>query len=107
LLRTETHEGATNAEIERVIVARYLEELREARWQGDPRLPRVGYTVAAALRYGLNALPIRGVVDPRARARIEQAYGGPLEEFLEWQARVRRQALALADEARPLLGRMA
>jgi hypothetical protein len=88
-------------ELDRVVFDGYLQGLREAGWRGDPRLARLGFTATTALVGGLHPW---GVVPHTAeqRARIEKAFG-PYEEVMDRNARARRFALDLAEEARALV----
>jgi hypothetical protein len=65
----------------------YVSGLTDVGWRGDPRLARVGFVVAAALRYGPFA----------------QLMGHPAEDVLACWAAVRRFAFDRLDAARGLI----
>lgn len=44
------YDAAAARSLDEAVFAGYLDGLREAGWQGDPRLVRLGYTAACALR---------------------------------------------------------
>ena len=44
------------AELEKAVLSGYVEGLREAGWQGDPMLVRLGYAAASALRYSIGTI---------------------------------------------------
>jgi hypothetical protein len=88
-----------------LIFSNYLEGLREAGWQGDPRMVRLGYTAATALRFGLCFLPgaTQALVTASDHSRTERVLGHPIEEIAERRGHVLRRVLASADEARALM----
>jgi hypothetical protein len=89
--------------LDRVVFRGYLEGLRDVGWQGDPRLVRLGYVAAAALRY---TFPIRLDLRPDASrvAWVEQVFGRPLEAFVDCWVGLHQFTLGLIDEARALFG---
>jgi hypothetical protein len=81
--------------------AGYLTGLREARWHGDARLARLGYT-AGVIRYGLAAIGLVAALEPEVAAQAERAWGS-FGDQLDRYAAVQRYTLTLADEARTLM----
>jgi len=82
----------------------YLAGLRDAGWDGDTRLARLGYAATVALRYGpLLATPTLIEVDEQQKAVLTQTLGHPFEEGMARYGRMLPQVLAHADEARALL----
>jgi hypothetical protein len=49
-------ERGTYAELEEEVLSGYIAGLKDAGWQGDPRLVRLGYTAASALRYTIGTV---------------------------------------------------
>ena len=87
-------------ELEDCVLAAYTDGLRDAGWRGDPRLVRLGYAAASALRYSLYGVVRQGILlDESRHAWAERALGHPLAEFIDRVVRVREHALALAEEA--------
>jgi hypothetical protein len=93
-------------EVDAVAFEGYLAGLRDAGWFGDPGLARLGYAVAAALRWGTVPYWLMAIDDHLA-AVLERASGHSLEENLERTARVTRFVLDLGDEARERVDAMA
>ncbi len=81
----------------------YQEGLRQAGWQGDIRLARLGYLLAT-IRYLFSEIGgwFSAVSDERARSSIEQAFGHPLGEIFEYIAAM-RNAIAYMDEEKSRL----
>ncbi len=73
--------------------------LRTAGWGGDPRLARLGYTAAAALRYGLGPLFLHLPLEAAAREAVERTFKAPVEAVLASTIPWRRFLLRRADEA--------
>jgi hypothetical protein len=94
-------------DLDREVFAGYLAGLRDAGWQGDPDLVRLGYTAAVALRWfllrgTLRALTGEGTPAIRGRAGTESAERA-LEQFILLSVFL----LECADEARRLARRFA
>jgi hypothetical protein len=90
--------------LSRACYAGYLAGLRDAGWEGDERLVRLGYAAAMALRFG----PFSGFVedigaDDAFRASEEPVTGATFDALLDRFAAVQPFVLDLADEARDLL----
>jgi hypothetical protein len=90
--------------LEDVVFAGYLEGLRDAGWQSDPRQVRLGYT-AASLRYRFadlwRTLPI--LLDESLHAIAEQVLGRTQGEVCDHFAEVGSLMYRLTDEARGLM----
>jgi hypothetical protein len=91
--------------LEEIVFEGYLEGLRDAGWQGDPRLVRLGYTAAASLRYTFAEIGrfLTMILDGRLHASAQQAMGRSIEEALDHRAQVACCFDCLADEARKLM----
>jgi hypothetical protein len=79
------------AELDRIAFAGYLDGLRDAGWDGDPRLVRFGYVAASSMRYGVGVvgLMLTVLLDERTASWVEQAFGRPLPECVAgWSAAV-------------------
>jgi hypothetical protein len=98
-------ELAKAQELDEMVFEGYLDGLRDAGWHGDPRLVRLGYAAAGAMRYPLGAtggfLPM--VLDESSHSRVEQVWGFPIGEIADVLAGVWLFLFGLADEARELL----
>ena len=82
----------------------YLDGLRHAGWDGDPRVVRFVYATTAGLWSGVTApvwLPLWA--DPARREWLEKKFGCSLEEASPRYARALTFMLGLADEAWSLL----
>src|SRR5207247_2248725 len=90
-------------ELDQVVFRGYLAGLRDVGWHGDPRLVRLGYVAAAALRY---TFPIRLELrlDASRVAWVEQMFGRPLETVVDCWVGLHQFTLGLIDEARALFG---
>jgi hypothetical protein len=82
----------------------YLAGLRDAGWEGDPRLVRLGFTASAACKY-IEGLMIssRFITDPNSIPAMESIFGHPYSEVIAEYGALFRFAFALADEARDLM----
>ena len=87
--------------LEELALTHYTDGLHAAGWAADVGMVRLGYTSAAALRFGLGFLSvILGVVlDERQHPAVEQAIGHPMDEIMERVAVVVDRVLNHADEA--------
>ena len=98
-------ELAKARELDDIVFGGYLDGLRDAGWQGDPRQMRLGYTAATTLRTLVSlgqSLPV--LLDESRHIWVERAVGRSIEEAVDHGAEVIRFQLSLADEARELLG---
>lgn len=80
----------------------YMAGLQDSGWDGDPRLARLGYAIAGALR-SLYPVGVDVVTSPGWRQQVEEQFGCPIEQVLDRWAEMLRLTLDLADEARSLL----
>jgi hypothetical protein len=82
----------------------YLEGLRNAGWQGDPRQVRLGYT-AASLRYRFTELDLvmERMFDESQHSFVEQVFGRSMEEIADHWAQVGSLVDNRTDEARELM----
>lgn len=87
----------------------YVTGLRDAGWDGDDRLARIGYAGSLVMRYLLGplrlSLPL--VANEALHPIIEQAFGCSVTEFLDRGVAHTEWALGLADEFRRLTGAVA
>jgi hypothetical protein len=91
-------------ELDGMVFAGYLDGLRDAGWQGDPRQVRLGYTAAVTLRCLVSigeVLPI--ILDESLHFLTPQIFGRPFEEMLDHDVACRRFQFGLEDEALQLL----
>ncbi|HEX9839101.1 MAG TPA: hypothetical protein VGA72_07135 [Anaerolineales bacterium] len=97
------YDAAQVKSLDEVIFAAYLEGLREAGWQGDTGLVRLGYTAACALRWGVVGLWwLRSLSEADKQAGLEKHWGRPLPEMVSQWAQSTYHVLGLAQEAYPL-----
>jgi hypothetical protein len=92
-------------ELEEIVLAGYLEGLREAGWQGDPRQVRLGYT-AATVRFLFPEIGrwLAFILDESLHAAAEQRFGRPMGQAFDSVAGMRRPLFSKLDEARELMG---
>jgi hypothetical protein len=91
-------------ELDGMVFAGYLDGLRDAGWEGDPRQVRLGYTGAVTLRCLVmigEVLPI--ILDESLHFVTPQIFGRPFEEMLDHSVACRRFQFGLEDEALELL----
>ncbi len=91
-------------ELGEIVFDGFLRGLRDAGWRGDPRLSRLGYLCAVALRFGTN-IPVfeAWTVATERREMMEQMLGWTIEEWADQLREMRRFAIVCADEARRLM----
>jgi hypothetical protein len=93
-------------EMDRICFEGYLQGLRDAGWDGDPRLVRTGYTVTCLLRYpiggGCEALPT--LLDQEGRSHMEVTFDRPVEKIEKTDPALAAYYQALIPEALKLLG---
>lgn len=92
-------------ELETAVLAGYISGLRDAGWEGDTRLARLGYLIALALYWG-GTLPCEvALAQPgESRVNVEAKYGRSLSDILPGWRQLAEFALDRADEARRLMG---
>ena len=95
-------------QLDAAVFAAYCSGLRTAGWQGDFQIVRLGYTAAAALRWGVAGLfGLVYALVPGQQAEAERRFGSTIETlFSRWTATA-CFLLDLADEARSLMPRFA
>jgi len=94
------YDAAEARRLDEAVFAGYLDGLREAGWQGDSRLVRLGYTAACALRWGLVGLWwLRSMSDAGKQADLEKHWGHPITELVSQWSRTTYHILGLAEEA--------
>ena len=77
--------------------------LRDAGWQGDSQLVRLGYTTACSLRWGIVGLWwLQDLVDPIDHAGLEKHWNRPLAELVHQWSKTAYYLLDLAQEAHEL-----
>jgi hypothetical protein len=93
-------------ELEEIAFEGYLEGLRDAGSQGDPRQVRLGYAAAASLRYKFNDAGrwLAMVLNEDLHPMILQMWGMPIEQVVDHGAQFASVFDRLADEARDLIG---
>jgi hypothetical protein len=96
-------------ELDQIVFDGYVQGLRDAGWDGDPRLARLGYLAGLQIRYTLGGLGEALVVvfDERRHAGVEQALGHPMEEVMDMWAAVAAQYAILCQEVDELLDTVA
>lgn len=78
----------------------YLAGLRDAGWQGDERLVRLGFAASSALRWGIPGLFwLRGTVEDTYPEKWVQWWQRPVAAMIPHWLRVTHYLLNLADEA--------
>jgi hypothetical protein len=92
-------------ELEQIVFEGYLRGLRDAGWDGEPRLARVGYVAGLNIRYTLGGLgeALAVVFDERHHAGFERALGRPIGEVMDMYAMVAAQCAVLCQEVDELV----
>ncbi len=101
--------GEQARELDRVIFDAYLAGLRDAGWQGDPRLVRFGYTATAALAIGVARTVIFAALvwaNEESARDLENIIGYSRDAVHDQQAIVQPFLLDLGDEALQLMGEL-
>ena len=94
------YDAAQAQDLDDAVFTNYLDGLREAGWQGDPRLPRLGYTAACALRWGVIGLWwLDALNNAKEQADFEKHWNRPMPELVSQWAKTAYHVLDLADEA--------
>lgn len=98
-------EGRVARRLDDVCFAAYLTGLRAAGWTGEPALVRLGFTVAAALRYTLGQLWsfLPFIADPASHLAFARSMGRPMAETVVAYGAFWQCQNELAEEARSLL----
>jgi hypothetical protein len=94
-------------ELDQACFAGYLEGLRQAGWQPDPRQVRLGYTLTVLLRYTLGATVgelLPGLLDEETRLHWIEGVGTPPERAGESDPGIVAYYQSTAMEALKLLG---
>jgi hypothetical protein len=104
-LRWDAAARAKLGEVDTQAFAGYLEGLRAAGWQGDPRLVRFAYATRAALWYAVFAglWPLRLAAGSYSPERLESAFECTFDEVVARHTQTLGFVLDLADEAQDLL----
>jgi len=90
------------AEFTTLMFESYLDGLRDAGWNGDPRMVRLGFTAAAAMKYSL-PYGLQYLCTEEGQAWLGQLLHQNREEALSGLVEKRAFTLDLADEARSLM----
>jgi hypothetical protein len=100
-------DSARMRELEEGVVEPYVAGLRDAGWDGNPDLVRLGYTAWIALHCGVVAPAVLGnwCVEENEETAVK-AFGRSLDEVASNWATMCAFALSRADEARELMGRV-
>jgi hypothetical protein len=94
------HDAAEAGNLDTAIFTAYLDGLREAGWQGDLKVARLGYTAACALRWGLVGLWwLESLNIAQEQADFEKNWKRPMPELVSQWAKTAYYVLGLADEA--------
>jgi hypothetical protein len=91
--------------LEEIAFEGYLKGLRDVGWRGDPRQIRLGYAVAASLRYKFNDIGrwLAVALDENLHAMALHTMGRPIGEVFGHAAQVGRFSDRLLAEARELI----
>jgi Phosphotransferase enzyme family len=90
--------------LDEAVFSGYLDGLREAGWQGDSRIVRLGYTAACALRWGIVGLWwMRSLGNAGKEAELESHWNHPLPELISQWTQTINYLLGLAQEAYRLI----
>jgi hypothetical protein len=92
-------------DLEAAVLEGYLGGLREAGWQGDERLPRLGYLLSLALYWG-GTLPCEVALQQPGETKVDPIakFGSPLEKLLPGWTLLAEFALDRAEQARQAIG---
>jgi hypothetical protein len=94
------YDAAEAKTLDEAIFTSYLEGLREEGWRGDPRLARLGYAAACALRWGLVGLWwLLSLNDPSKEADLEKKWRRPLPDLVSQWSKTTYYVLGMAQEA--------
>ncbi|HRJ40972.1 MAG: phosphotransferase [Caldilineaceae bacterium] len=91
-------------ELEEIVFTGYLQGLRQAGWEGDARLARLGYLCTVALRFGIAiAIPEILALEQMNRASVKDVFGWSIEEWSDALVGIRRFVIQRAEAARQLI----
>jgi len=90
-------------ELDAIVFDGYLRGLREAAWQGDGRMARLGYIASTLLWCLLQGGWVPLLTDESQHARWEQVFGRPMEQVADHRVPLLTFALGLEEEARGLM----
>ena len=92
-------------ELDQAVFAGYIDGLRDAGWQGDVRLARLGCTINALIVTGFywNLYFLEIVQDPAAAAVLEAMINRPFDQIIAQYAEMVPFLLDLGDEALALI----
>lgn len=100
-------DSAQTHALDHIVFEGYLEGLRLAGWQGDPRLVRFAYAIASVLKYSVGIYGVAFMLANDSQQPIlEQMFGHPLEELVNVWGSTLRFLTGLADEARDLVSKL-
>jgi hypothetical protein len=86
--------------LDETIFTSYLQGLRQAGWNGDERLARLGFASACALRWGLVGMWWLLSIDPSDKqALLEKKWGRPISDLVSQWSKIVYYVLGLAQEA--------
>ena len=98
------YDAAGVGKLDEAVFSGYLDGLREAGWQGDSHLVRLGYTTACALRWGIVGLWwMRSLGHSDKEAKLATQWNRPLEDLISQWAQTTHYILGLARESHQLL----
>jgi hypothetical protein len=90
--------------LDQIAFSGYLAGLREAGWMGPANVVRLGYTAAAALRFGLGLIQfLPNFLDESQRDFFEKTFVHTREEMADDWIPIHHYLLALATEAQGLM----
>ena len=97
------YDAADAKSLDEAVFSGYLNGLRDAGWQGDTGLARLGFTAACALRWGMVGMWwFNSLGDPKKEAELETHWNRPLPELASQWAKTELYLLELAEEAHQL-----
>ena len=88
--------------LEELVFESYLDGLRDAGWHGSRQAVRLGYALAAPLRYGFPRLRTL-LTEQHSHPGSEHIFGRPVGEVVDVWAHLQLGLLRLAEEARETL----
>ena len=89
--------------LDQIVFDSYLEGLRFAGWQGDPRLVRFAYAAGSVLKFSVGVYGVAFMVANESQQPVlQQIFGHPVEELVDVWGRTLRFLTKLASEAREL-----
>lgn len=96
-------------ELDQIVFDGYVQGLRDAGWEGDPRLARLGYLAGLQIRYTLGGMGefLVVVFDEKRQAGVERALERPIEEIWDLCRAVVAQCAVLCQEVDELLDTVA